>query len=462
MMFMNELPDWYILSDPGDMSINTQDWYEYAEERLNSLIENNYWLINKPIWMTPAEWQKELAKEYGGHFLLRLAVCKDPRLTSWLVEVEGDLFEFRFINSINFNEKISVLRHLYGKNHIKTLDEIHRTHDIDIYTTFNITESSSRRKRRKNPDLQKHIAVWFDQIPNTIGAKKALLFRGWAIVQLYTIRLEVKRKFESILKETIIKSKELLKNNKQLEATIKPFKEKISRIARETTFKDDILSNDIASGKKIYTKIDCFPPCIRELISILKSKGHLSHAENWQLGTFLKRVGMSIDQQLRFWYENSVDNIGTDFEEFSRKIGYQIKHIYGETGGGTDYDPPKCKTCIEGYYCYFAHRNLKMLTEDIKERFSQKADEEVQQAIEDISLLIINGRYRKACSRYFNLHTRWTNKYPMSHMLRYTETAFKRFYEHPKKEEQKHDNTEKQPKTKEKSEDKDKSSNEDN
>lgn len=80
-------------------------------------------------------------------------------------------------------------------------------------------------------------------------------------------------------------------------------------------------------------RIDCYPPCIYELLTNLQSKGHLAHMENWQLGTFLKKVGMSIEEQKQFWYKNSIDNVGQSYEEFEKKVGYQIEHIYGLAGG---------------------------------------------------------------------------------------------------------------------------------
>ncbi len=433
-----ELPDWYVLKDPGDISIDVSSWYKFAETRLERFLAEDDWIINRPNWMSDEDWFSTISEDIGGHLLLRLAVATDPRLSSWLVEVEGDLFEFRFISSTKSEERIQVLKDLYGKDNVKTTEEINELFKINLNRKFNLADSiyrsgkytkSKQKYGSKVKVLDTRLAVRFHKIPKVIGAKKALLYQGWGIVRLADIRLAVKREFEKQLKDVIEKSKDLIDEDEELEATVKPIKDRISKIARSTRYSDDFKNLGFAEGDAIHTKPDIFPPCIQELVTTLKAKGHLSHVENWQLGTFLKRIGMSVDDQLRFWYSNSIDNVGMSYEEFVQRVGYQINHIYGKTGGGVDYDPPSCKTCINGYYCYWAHKKIEDINEDIKVKMSKRNSEVVEKATEEISRLIINQRFQSACARYFTLLTGWKVRgFQINHMLRYTQDAYKRFY----------------------------------
>ncbi len=434
----SEIPDWFVLKDPGDTTVDAASWNRYANTRLQRFIDEDLWSISKPSWMDDAEWYQTKVEEMGGHLLLRLAVSKDPRLTSWLVEVEGDLFEFRFMSSPSFEQKIRIMKELYDEENVKTIQELDKLYNINLYKHFSLADVPVRSKGTTRSkfgsmvkDLDRRIAVKFYKIPSVVSAKKVLLYKGWGIVRLADIRLAVKREFEKQLKIVIERSKEIVESNKSLDETVKPIREKITEIARETKLTGDLSSLGIGDGEDIFSKPELFPPCILELIGILKSKGHLSHVENWQLGTFLKKAGMSIEDQQRFWYNNSVDNVGTSFDEFVRRIGYQIKHIYGEVGGGIDYSPPSCKTCINGYFCYWAHKKLEDISEDIKVRMKDRNQNAVEQAIEDISKLIINQRFQAACGRYFRLLTGW-EKRSIAHMLSYTTQAYKRFS--PKKE----------------------------
>ena len=433
-----EIPDWYVLKDPGDITVDSESWNRYASTRLQRFIDEDMWSISKPSWMEDDEWYQTKVEEMGGHLLLRLAVSKDPRLTSWLVEVEGDLFEFRFVSSPSLEQKIRVLKELYGAENVKTIQEIDSEYNINLYREFNLSDvphrsrSSTRSKFGSHVrDLDRRIAVFFHKIPSVVSAKKVLLYKGWGIVRLADIRLAVKREFEKQLKDVIERSKAIVESNKSLDETIKPIRDKITEIARHTKLTGDISNLGLGEGEDIFAKPELFPPCILELIGILKSKGHLSHVENWQLGTFLKKAGMSIEDQQRFWYNNSIDNLNISYDEFLRRIGYQIKHIYGEVGGGIDYSPPSCKTCINGYFCYWAHKKLEDISEDIKVRMKDRKQEVVEQAIEDISKLIINQRFQAACGRYFTLLTGW-QKRSIPHMLSYATQAYKRFS--PKKD----------------------------
>ncbi len=126
-----KLPDWYVLKDPGDISIDVASWYKFAETRLERFLAEDEWIINRPNWMSDEDWFSTISEDIGGHLLLRLAVATDPRLSSWLVEVEGDLFEFRFISSNKFEERIQVLKDLYGKNNVKTTEEINELFKIN-------------------------------------------------------------------------------------------------------------------------------------------------------------------------------------------------------------------------------------------------------------------------------------------------------------------------------------------
>jgi DNA primase large subunit len=79
---------------------------------------------------------------------------------------------------------------------------------------------------------------------------------------------------------------------------------------------------------------EAYPPCIRELISLVKSGKNLAHPARFALTAFLANIGMSAEEIVRF-YESS-----PDFDlELTR---YQVEHIMGSSG--TEYTSPGCST----------------------------------------------------------------------------------------------------------------------
>jgi DNA primase large subunit len=113
-----------------------------------------------------------------------------------------------------------------------------------------------------------------------------------------------------------------------------------------------------------------------------------------QLGVFLKKMGMPVEEQLEFWFQKSVDNAGQTFEEFSRRAGYQVRHIYGLEGGHKDYDVPACRTIQTGYFCPFSHLSSNALREGLLLRFPNAPENAMARVLQEASV----GRPSLACS----------------------------------------------------------------
>ena len=111
---------------------------------------------------------------------------------------------------------------------------------------------------------------------------------------------------------------------------------------------------------------------MNQLLLTLTEIGHLPHGERWVLGVFLKQLGMSAEDQKRFWYQRAVDNIGLTFEDFSAKVGYSIDHLYGKVGSGVDYNTPKCETIISTYFCPFAKKSADEIGMRFQKEFEKK------------------------------------------------------------------------------------------
>src|SRR5208283_3408190 len=77
-----------------------------------------------------------------------------------------------------------------------------------------------------------------------------------------------------------------------------------------------------------------FPPCIQALITALAAGTNLTHAGRFSLTAFLHNIGMDTTGIAEL-YARSPD---FDIE----KTMYQVEHITGRGGTGTEYTTPAC------------------------------------------------------------------------------------------------------------------------
>ncbi len=101
------------------------------------------------------------------------------------------------------------------------------------------------------------------------------------------------------------------------------------------------LSEDRNSGA---VSFEAYPPCIKALLSMVRTGRNLTHPARFALTSFLANIGVRAEDIVRV-YEAS-----PDFSEDLTK--YQVDHIMGSSG--RDYTPPGCSTmetygnCVEG------------------------------------------------------------------------------------------------------------------
>jgi DNA primase large subunit len=82
--------------------------------------------------------------------------------------------------------------------------------------------------------------------------------------------------------------------------------------------------------------VEAYPPCIRQLHDHVIAGQHLSHLGRFALTTFLFNIGVSVDEIVKLFANQS------DFNE--KMTRYQVEHIAGSKGSKTKYKPPNCDT----------------------------------------------------------------------------------------------------------------------
>jgi DNA primase large subunit len=109
-----------------------------------------------------------------------------------------------------------------------------------------------------------------------------------------------------------------------------------------------------------------FPPCMQALITALTSGTNLTHAGRFALTTFLHTIGMDVPG-IASLYGRSPD---FDIE----RTMYQVEHITGRGGSGTEYTTPACAAMRTTGICVHADKLCERVSHPLSYYKAKKKD----------------------------------------------------------------------------------------
>jgi DNA primase large subunit len=184
--------------------------------------------------------------------------------------------------------------------------------------------------------------------------------------------------------------------------------ERVVPFLSAVTVHDPIYKNvEFKGGQVIPEQIDSlaqqsFPLCMKVLNRELRGKHHLRHQGRQQYGLFLKGIGLSLDDALRFWREEFTRNMTSD--QFDKSYAYNIRHNYGKEGKRTNYTAYGCMKIITGlapptsedhHGCPFKNFSATALKNEMKAYKREQVDAIIE--------LVEGKHYQVACRRYFEM-----------------------------------------------------------
>lgn len=407
------IPDWVVVKKISEVSIpreyfkiDLEEWPKIARERINKFIQGVRWYPSQSA--SRGNYEQEIYEELAGHGLLRLAAIDNNRVFGWLIEQEGDLFEWRFINAKTIQEKIDIAKYFFGEDKVIGPRE--------LWAKFDINKKYFKDFRMKNK-MVGAVGIHFSCVPKLVSNRSALIRDGLVLNTINDFSNSVKIAFENRLRDRIKESGARM--DRSARTVVKEIQDELGKLIHSiasSTGKIDL------EDYSLYRRQDVFPQCMLDLYNEVMGKGHLGHQERFQLGLYLKRLGMSVDEQLRFWYNTAVDNVGLTFEQFSHgNAGYIIRHMYGLEGGETDYDAPSCTTLQDQYYCTFMHQSVEEIDKHLRKEFKNPSRKD-EESIRLLESKIIDKKPSEACAVLFNLRYRRFSK-PVTHPLNYSSYA---------------------------------------
>lgn len=148
--------------------------------------------------------------------------------------------------------------------------------------------------------------------------------------------------------------------------------------------------------KKLDEASQFFPLCMKLQFENLRKNHYVSYFSRFELGTFLKDIGLSLDDTLTLFEEEfKIKNL------WCRKFNYYFTHLYGKVGfNKSGYNSESCQSLIKkstnSNGCPFS--NLQLKTQILKESLTKDGFDEIQ--IANILKSVKNKNFQKACGEY--------------------------------------------------------------
>ncbi|KAK7501096.1 hypothetical protein BaRGS_00007581 [Batillaria attramentaria] len=372
--------------------------------------------------MEESEKQINRWKDHVSHFILRLAYCRSEELRSWFIKQEVDLFRFRFQKE-----------HAESRSEFLAVNNLHYSpiDDDEIDRHLGDLEAAENKSAIVIKTIQ-HYKVHFTEALDLVRGRRVLVRRGFAYVpqdDLISILLTVYRM--------------QLSHGLAVTARALPHLEEDGRLlpmlcglSRRYVGQD--YSNKKPVGEITADMIDMlskksFPLCMQQLHQALKSNHHLRHGGRQQYGLFLKGIGLSLEEAMKFWRGEFMKIMDSD--QFDKRHSYNIRHNYGKEGKKTDYTPYGCLKIIttnapavgDFHGCPFKHSDADLLRQKVAGLGIAR------DGVDQVMQYAKGGHYQVACARVFELlHGSLGGIEDMEvsihHPNQYFEESYKRLY----------------------------------
>lgn len=290
-------------------------------------------------------------KDHIAHFILRLAYCRTEELRRWFIARELELFKLRFL----------AMRGEAVEEFFK-LNNLNYTH-ITSEEKNSIINSLRESTAQAHVDNLKFYKVKFYEVLDLVKNRKVYLNAGYAYIPHTDFISVLSAQYRKHLKQSLAIASHHLGEIEQDERIVYLLK----GLHQSYTGNDYIDPKTVISIESLDSlSVKSFPLCMRQLHEYLRSTHHLKHGGRLQYGLFLKGIGVTLEDSLRFWREEFTKIM--DLDKFEKQYAYNVRYNYGKEGSKKNYSPYSCMKIISGsvgpgdcHGCPYKHCDVNVL-----------------------------------------------------------------------------------------------------
>jgi len=320
-----------IIEKYGSLMKN-EEWVQKVKDDINSNGLSDY--INlQPRGLANREetCYRNRAKDYFSHFILRLAYSRTDDLRRWFITQEVDTFRLRCMMFPEVLEQLTVAYNLGFQKAEK--DDVEKFKE-DLVNTMNSTYRKSKKDNVTVESIKdkEFFKVRFTEALDLVRTRKVFLYQGQCFVPISDIQHLLTFQFKSLLTQNIALTAKILPNLDEDDRLIRM----LSELDKRYTGADYTLdknSKDTIKPEQIKPLKDngAFPLCMRYMQTTLEKTHHLKYNSRLQYGLFLKGIGLSMDDAIRF-FRGEFTKAHVDPEKFDKEYTYGIRYNYGKEG----------------------------------------------------------------------------------------------------------------------------------
>lgn len=262
--------------------------------------------------------------------------------------------------------------------------------------------------------------VRFLSVLDLVRQRRCFLKGGFAYVSSMDFSSIIGNHHQQFIEKGLIAHLKLLpefENDERIVGIIKGLH--TSYIGKDYTINKDA---DVPIESLDQLSLKSYPPCMRRVHDTLRTTHHLKHNGRMQYGLFLKGIGVTLEDSLRFWREEFSKTMEPD--KFDKSYAYGVRYNYGKEGKRQNWAPHSCMKIITNNVgaqdvcgCPFK------LWDPIEMRSKLLGYGLNQVNVQDVISLAVKGHFQLACSRYFELTHNTKLDEGINHPNQYFETS---------------------------------------
>ena len=376
-------------------NVNSKLTYLGSNEDNRALYGNNFYDCGQLKINSASQQAKE--RDTISHYLLRLYCCQNPELQKWFIWHETKLYEFRLRELQRLNEFNSFVDSNFNYEKVDNLfDPSDRSDPVNLWFQSKAGAVPANFVLYRFP---------FEAALNVVASRAAYLRDGYVFVSGYELIRVLVTQYRGEMSKAL--SLMALNLSQHEEAAI--LTDMCANVYHNVvTVADNNKKAAAAEGKREKVTPDMvdslsklFPPCMKATHIILRKKHHLKHYGRIHYSLFLKSLGMSLDDAIKFFKQEFTKAMTP--EQFQKEHVYNLRYNYGLEGKKRDLSAFGCAKIInanppgpeDSHGCPFKHFDVKRLRELL--RTYKIADEEVDSIIS----VAKERNYMGACTKLF-------------------------------------------------------------